>query len=140
MPASRIICCGVPCCWSRCSTVRASCRWTSCSGAATAQIAKALAASESTRPAAICDLAARVSRSRFACLFGEGDLAADVFAGAFRDVLPFGRIIVDLGPLRGTSMLRSAAVVLAGLGDAVAFFLSRFRGDGASERCGADAE
>src|SRR5205823_3980016 len=61
---------------------------------------------------------------------------------ALVDVLPLGRIFVDLRALARACVLGGAAVVLPGLRDAVALFLARLRRDRAraAERRRRDAE
>src|SRR4030095_7168090 len=54
--------------------------------------------------------------------------ATGFFARAFGDVLPLGLVVVRLGAQARTRVLRGAAVVLSGLGDAIAFFLAGLRG------------
>src|SRR4030095_12682524 len=55
-------------------------------------------------------------------LFRRGGLAAHLLAGALGNVLPFRRVVVDLGALRRARVFRRPAIVLSGLGDAVALF------------------
>src|SRR5947208_2581526 len=63
-------------------------------------------------------------RGALIALLLRGLLAAQLLAGAVGHVLPLGRIAVRLGEA-GAGVLRRAAVVLAGLGDAVAFLAVR---------------
>ena len=64
------------------------------------------------------------------------DLAAELLALAFRNVLPVIRRLVDLG-LTGAGMRSRGAIVLAGFGDTRALFLGRVfggSGDGAERK------
>src|SRR6266536_1399450 len=66
--------------------------------------------------------------------------AADFFARALGNVLPLVGILVDLGALAGARVLAGAAVVLAGLGDAVALLAVLRLRHGLSGRGGSEAE
>src|SRR5262245_58041496 len=58
-------------------------------------------------------------------LGGRGQLAAHLFARAFRDVFPLVRVVVGLGRAgAGMRAVRRSAVVLTGLHDAVAFLFA----------------
>src|SRR5205814_4553730 len=72
-----------------------------------------------------------------------GHLAADLIARPLVDIFPLGRIVFRLCALARTCVLGRAAVVLPGLGNAIALFLIRFGRDRpgrGSQRRGADAE
>src|SRR4051812_11619885 len=64
--------------------------------------------------------AARATGPRRRRLLRGSHLAAHLLAAALGDVLPLGRVVVDLRALCRARVLRGATVVLAGLGDAVA--------------------